>query len=214
MTRPLLLDLFCGAGGAAVGYHRAGFDVVGVDIKPQPRFPFEFIQRDALEPGLPWDGFDAVHASPPCQAYTQAALSWRNAGKVYPFLLAPTREMLKATGLPWVIENVPNAPLRPDIVMCGCQVGLHLRRERWFETSWGAFSLMSPCFHTGPVVSVVGHGTPSWVREQLGYNPTIADYRAAMGIDWMNRNELSEAIPPAYTEFIGQQLLEVMSLQT
>jgi DNA (cytosine-5)-methyltransferase 1 len=84
---------------------------------------------------------------------------------------------------------------------------LPLRRVRYFETSWNGFDLMHPCHHTGPVVSVVGHGTPSWVREQLGYNPTIAEYRAAMGIDWMNRNELSQAIPPAYTEYIGRQLL-------
>ena len=213
MSRPRLLDLFCGAGGAAMGYHRAGFEVVGVDIKPQPNYPFEFHQFDALDmlkrwwwwaPGL----FDAIHASPPCQAYTQSALSQRNAGKAYPDLLAPTRDLLEQTGLPWVIENVPGAPMRPDVVICGCQVGLALRRVRWFETSWQHFELAHPCHHTGPVVSVVGHGTPSWVREQLGYNPSIADYRAAMGIDWMNRNELSQAIPPAYTELIGHQLLQ------
>jgi DNA (cytosine-5)-methyltransferase 1 len=213
MARPLLLDLFCGAGGAAMGYHRAGFDVVGVDIKPQPHYPFEFVLADALElMRLRWrDGrYGVIHASPPCQAYTQSALSQRNAGKTYPDLLAPTRSLLEATGLPWVIENVPGAPMRPDVRICGCQVGLELRRERWFETSWGHFDLRSPCHHTGPVVSVVGHGTPSWVREQLGYNPTIADYRAAMGIDWMNRNELSQAIPPAYTEVIGAALLKQM----
>ncbi len=213
---PRLLDLFCGAGGAAVGYHRAGFEVVGVDIKPQPNYPFEFIQEDALTAMSDWVAgdthlelgeFDAIHASPPCQAYTQAALSQRNNGKVYPDLIAPTRELLQHTGLPWVIENVPGAPMRCDIRICGCQVGLELRRVRWFETSWHSFEFAHPCHHTGPVVSVVGHGTPSWVREQLGYNPTIAQYRAAMGIDWMNRNELSEAIPPAYTELIGSQLM-------
>jgi DNA (cytosine-5)-methyltransferase 1 len=209
--RPRLLDLFCGAGGAAMGYHRAGFDVVGVDIRSQPNYPFEFHQGDALEwlDALPFDfpnAYDAIHASPPCQAYTQAALSQRNNGKEYPDLLGPARELLKETSLPWVIENVPGAPMRPDIRICGCQVGLPLRRVRWFETSWHAFELVSPCHHNGPVVSVVGHGTPSWVREQLGYNPTIAQYRAAMGIDWMNRNELSEAIPPAYTELVGHQL--------
>lgn len=208
-ARPLLLDLFCGAGGAAMGYDRAGFDVVGIDIIDQPNYPFEFHRRDAMRPAhWPDEDFDAIHASPPCQAYTQSALSQRNAGKQYPDVLAPTRRLLKRMGLPWVIENVPGAPMRPDYRLCGCQFALELRRERWFETSWDGFAMRSPCSHLGPVVSVVGHGTPSWVREQLGYNPTIADYRAAMGIDWMNRNELSQAIPPAYTEFIGQQLLE------
>jgi len=209
--RPRLLDLFCGAGGAAMGYHRAGFDVVGVDLEPQPHYPFEFHQADAL--AFPLDGFDAIHASPPCQAYSQAALGPRNAGKVYPDLLAATREALEASGVPWVIENVPGAPMRPDFRICGCQVGLELRRVRWFETSWQAFDLVQPCYHPHPVVSVVGHGTPAWVRQRLGYNPTIADYRAAMGIDWMNRDELSLAIPPAYTEHIGPYLMAELEVR-
>lgn len=199
-----------------MGYHRAGFDeIVGVDIKPQPHYPFAFVKADALE-YLAEHGteFDAIHASPPCQAYSIAAQSRRNAGVEYPDLLALTRARLEGVGVPWVIENVPGAPMRSDFVICGCRVGLPLRRVRFFETSWGGFDLMAPCHHTGPVVSVVGHGTPSWVREQLGYNPTIADYRAAMGIDWMNRNELSQAIPPAYTEYIGRQLLDVLNERT
>lgn len=215
MTRPRLLDLFCGAGGAAVGYHRAGFDVLGVDIAPQKNYPFEFIQTDALEYlRVPTRGFDAIHASPPCQAYTQSALSQRNAGKEYPDLLAPTRDALDATGLPWVIENVPDAPMRADYVLCGCRFGLRtesrmgLRRERWFETSWHGFDMAPGHDHTEPAISVVGHGTPSWVRAKLGRNPTIAEYREAMGIDWMNRNELSQAIPPAYTEYMGGELLK------
>jgi DNA (cytosine-5)-methyltransferase 1 len=210
---PRILDLFCGAGGCSVGYARAGFEVVGVDIVPQPNYPFELYEADALstlrDAHQDWlDDFDAIHASPPCQAYTQSALSQRNAGKVYPDLLAETRDLLEQTGLPWVIENVPGAPMRPDFKLCGCQVGLELRRERWFETSWHGFQMATPHHHPLAVPSVVGHGTPSWVREQLGYNPTIADYRASMGIDWMNRNELSQAIPPAYTELIGAQLLD------
>ena len=214
--RPRLLDLFCGAGGAAVGYHRAGFDVVGVDHAPQPNYPYLAWQLDALDAvrfllgsGIgPFriGDFDAIHASPPCQAYSQAAMWQRNAGKEYPDLLAETRRLLERTGLPWVIENVPGAPMRADFVICGCQVGLELRRERWFETSWEHFEMRQPHHHEGPVVSVVGNGTPSWVREQLGFNPTIADYRAAMGIDWMNRTELSQAIPPAYTEVVGAAL--------
>jgi len=207
-----LLDLFCGAGGASMGYHRAGFDeIVGVDIEPQSRYPFQFVQGDALEFCASFSaGFDAIHASPPCQFYSQAAQSQRNAGKIYANLLPLTRDHLARSGRFWVIENVPGAPMRSDFVVCGCRVGLPLRRVRLFETSWNGFDLMAPCHHTGPVVSVVGRGTPSWVRAKLGYNPTIADYRTAMGIDWMNRNELSQAIPPAYTEYIGRQLLDAI----
>lgn len=214
--KPRLLDLFCGAGGAAVGYHRAGFEVVGVDIAPQPHYPFTFIQDDALEILRNWgwssmtQRFSAIHASPPCQAYSMAAQGERNRGRQYPDLLAATRERLEASGLPWVIENVPGAPMRADFVLCGCRFGLELRRVRWFETSWRGFSLQHPCCHWGPVPSVVGHGTPTWVREKLGYNPTIEHYRQSMGIDWMNREELSQAIPPAYTEFIGRQLIRAL----
>lgn len=205
MPSPLLLDLFCGAGGAAMGYHRAGFRVVGVDIKPQPHYPFPFIRADAMT--WPIRGVDAVHASPPCQAYSLGTVGFRKT-KDYPDLLPGTRERLEASGLPWVIENVPGAPMRTDYRVCGCQVGLELRRERWFETSWQGFALATQHFHDKPVVSVTGHGTPTWVRKKLGYNPTIAQYRAAMGIDWMNRDELSQAIPPAYTEYIGAELLK------
>jgi DNA (cytosine-5)-methyltransferase 1 len=195
-----LLDLFCGAGGAAMGYHRAGFEVVGVDIKPQKNYPFEFHQADAMT--YPLEGFDAVHASPPCQAYSVAA---QGTGRIHPDLLAKTRERLKGV---WIIENVPGAPMRGDMAICGCQVKLPLRRKRYFESSVPIFALLHPCDHRERAVSVVGHGTPSWVRKALGYNPTIKQYREAMGIDWMNRDELSQAIPPAYTEFIGKQLME------
>ena len=207
-----LLDLFCGAGGAGEGYRRAGFDVTGVDNRPMPRNPHRFIQADALEYCAEHGHeFDAIHASPPCQAYTQAAMSQRNAGKVYPDLVGPTRGALIATGKTWVIENVPKAPMRPDFKLCGCQFGMKLRRMRWFETSWHGFSLVHPCHHPFPVVSVVGYGTPSWVRKKLGFNPSIKDYRSAMGIHWMNRNELSQAIPPAYTEFIGRKLMDALT---
>jgi DNA (cytosine-5)-methyltransferase 1 len=207
-VKPRLLDLYSGAGGAARGYADAGFEVVGVDINPQSRYPYEHHVADALK-YLAEHGheFDAVHASPPCQAYSIAAQSQRNAGKDYPDLLAPTRDLLIAVGRPWAIENVPGAPMRADFRLCGCQFGLDLRRERWFETSWHGYQLWPPCHRPYPVPSVVGHGTPSWVRAKLGYNPTIADYRRVMGINWMNRGELSQAIPPAYTRFIGEQLM-------
>jgi DNA (cytosine-5)-methyltransferase 1 len=208
LSKPRLLDLFCGAGGSAMGYSRAGFEVVGVDIAPQPHYPFEFHQGDALAFLLRDMHFDAIHASPPCQAYTLGGVGLRKAGKVYPDLLGPTRDLLESTGLPWVIENVPGAPMRADYQLCGCQFSLELRRVRLFETSWHGFEMMSPHQHPHPVPSVTGHGTPSWVRKQLGYNPTIKQYREAMGIDWMNRGELSQAIPPAYTEFIGRQLID------
>jgi DNA (cytosine-5)-methyltransferase 1 len=215
MSRPLLLDLFCGAGGAAVGYHRAGFDVVGVDIKPQPHYPFEFIQGDALNFGwVPWGDYDAVHASPPCQAYTVA----NNIHQAeHPDLLPATRGLLKATGLPYVIENVPGAPMQNYVQVCGLSLGLNVKRHRWFESNqalWG-----TPCgSHAGDWLLVFGHtvlerghvigvakGGGSVIRRK---HTTTERGRAAMGIDWMNRDELSEAIPPAYTQFIGEQLLE------
>ncbi len=210
--RPRLLDLFCGAGGAAMGYHRAGFDVVGVDITAQKNYPFRFVQEDAirvldawLEMGGLAEEFDAIHASPPCQDHMATPHRKHGTG----WLLPATRELLERSGLPWVIENVPSAPMRPDFKLCGCMFGLPgLRRERWFETSWHGFALALHHNHDDPTISVVGHGTPSWVRQKLGRNPTIHEYRAAMGIDWMNRDELSQAIPPAYTELIGAQLLQ------
>ena len=202
--KPRLLDLFCGAGGAAMGYHRAGFDVVGVDISPQPHYPFEFVQADATE--YPLDGFDAIHASPPCQDHMRTPHRAHGTG----WMLDHARQRLLAQDAPWVIENVGHG-IRADYRICGCQVGLELRRVRLFETSWHGFSLSHPCHHQGPVVSVVGNGTPTWVREKwkaaYGREPNIRDYREAMGIDWMNRDELSQAIPPAYTELIGQHLM-------
>jgi DNA (cytosine-5)-methyltransferase 1 len=186
-----------------MGYHKAGFDVIGVDHKPMPRYPFTFHLGDAMT--WPLDGFDAIHASPPCQDHTLTP-NPRIHGTAW--MLPAIRERLEQSGIPWVIENVPGAPMRADYEICGCQVGLALRRRRIFETSWAGFDLAPPCFHEGPVVSVVGRGTPSWVRKQFGYNPTIHQYRAAMGIDWMNREELSQAIPPAYTQYIGGHLLD------
>ncbi|HET6914896.1 MAG TPA: DNA cytosine methyltransferase [Acidimicrobiales bacterium] len=208
MTRPRLLDLFCGAGGAAMGYHRAGFDVIGVDseAKVGRHYPFEFIHADATT--FPLDGFDAIHASPPCKDWTVARIPHRkNGAHGTGWMLPETRRRLLAQPAPWVIENVPGAEMRVDFRLCGCMFDLPgLRRERWFETSWHAFDLRSPCYHTGQTVTVAGHGVQS--REhRLGIKIPQSVREEAMGIDWMNRDELAQAIPPAYTEFIGEQLL-------
>jgi len=214
--RPRLLDLFCGAGGAAVGYHRAGFDVVGVDIAPQPNYPFEFVKADALEGlgqgwwlgrGLPHltTDFDAIHASPPCQRYIRSG----NVDRAkHPDLLGATRDALVESGLPWVIENVPGAPMRPDAVLCGSMFGLAIRRHRWFELSWGVPVLTLGCDHSRPITGVYGHPhgyEGAWYGMLPGNHETWA---REMDIDWMTTSELTDAIPPAYTEFIGTQLLD------
>jgi DNA (cytosine-5)-methyltransferase 1 len=220
MTRPRLLDLFCGAGGAAVGYHRAGFDIVGVDIRPQPNYPFTFIQYDALKLLFAIGRqFDAIHASPPCQAYS--VLRRANPDVVYPDLVGPTRTLLMDTKRPWVMENVPGAPLRPTLVLCGSMFGLgsggrQLRRHRLFETSY--LMLQPECEHIGEAIGVYGGGPTgrytfeNGLRKGLkgrrgGYQGTMAERREAMGIDWMSSAALNQAIPPAYTQFIGEQLL-------
>ena len=230
--RPRLLDLFCGAGGCAVGYHRAGFDVVGVDIDPQPHYPFEFWQLDALEV-LDWlltgrwqvaelRDLDAIHASPPCQAYSAGKNMWKNRlpDDRHPDLVEATRALLKATGLPYVMENVEGAPLTNYVVLCGDMFGLGVKRHRLFETS---FFIWDPPIcrpdHPDFFVSVFGggalsrtpeggsttHGTGNFMQRRTHIK--IREAERAMGIDWMSRTELSQAIPPAYTEFIGRQLL-------
>lgn len=210
MTRLNALDLFCKAGGASMGLHRAGFDVTGIDIEPQKHYPFKFIQGDALKASL--KGYDLIWASPPCQAYTQAALGQRNAGKVYPDLMAPTRARLQSSKTPFIIENTPGAPMRVDIVLCGSMFGLRLIRHRWFECSFPVFELFQSCVHHPNPIVACGHGTPTWIRTRNGGKCyTIKEVRDAMGIDWMNRNELSQAIPPAYSEFLAKKFLRHVS---
>jgi DNA (cytosine-5)-methyltransferase 1 len=203
------LDLFSGAGGAAVGYHRAGFDVVGVDIAPQPHYPFEFWQKDALEvlvaevPG--YSRFDAIHASPPCKHFTKTGWAYKyDYHANHDDLLTPCRGLLETTGLPWVIENVPGAPMRTDVMLCGSQFGLNVRRHRLFEFSDPPFQLMAPCVHPKHVVTPLGN--PNAARGSR------KDWAEAMGIDWMTAPELCQAIPPAYTEWIGAQLLRHLEL--
>lgn len=217
MSRPRLLDLYCGAGGAGMGYSLAGFDVIGVDLHPQPRYPFDFVQADALDIEAYAElvgRIDAVHASPPCQAYTRAGALRTNRAD-HPRLIEPTRALLRALGLPYVIENVPGAPLLDPVQLCGTSFGLggdgwELQRHRLFETSFHARG--TACAHRLPAISIVGHGATKATRERLGRNPRIAEKRAAMGIKWTNRDELSEAIPPAYTNHIGRQLRKELGL--
>ena len=210
MSRPRLLDLFCGAGGAAAGYAAAGFDVVGVDIRPMPRFPFEFHRADALE--YPLDGFDVIHASPPCQRYSKSVS--RAARELRPDLIGPVRERLIASGRVYVIENVPGAPLRSPVTLCGSSFGLGVRRHRRFESC--ALILGQPCRHE----AYPPQYAPAWNRTTpLRFRPISGGWTggddleldaAAMGVTHpMTARELSESIPPAYTEWIGRQLLGV-----
>lgn len=208
MTRPRLLDLFCGAGGAAMGYYRAGFDVVGVDIKPQPRYPFEFVQGDALEYcAAHGHEFDVIHASPPCQGYSAMRhLPWLK-DRDYPLLIPVTRLALQATGKVWVIENVSRSPLN-GAELCGAALGLPISRHRRFESSH--LLLFPSC----PGHDVLFAGSRNMGRK--GRNGGVMglaenqNAREALGIDWMPLRDMRQAIPPAYTEYIGRQLLEAI----
>lgn len=219
MTRPLMLDLFCGAGGCSMGYHQSGFDVVGVDIHPQPRYPFPFIQADALIflSALIASGqvtkFDAIHASPPCQAYTTLSSLHE---KEYPDLVAKTRDLLISTDKPYIIENVPGAPLRgAPLLLCGTMFGLRVLRHRYFENNVGLWMPPRQCRHIGKASGAKTRG----IRKDLqnfeyltitGHDFIVADGQEAMGIDWMGQAGLAQAIPPAYTEWIGKQLIELI----
>ena len=207
---PRLLDLFCGAGGAAMGYHRAGFEVTGVDNKPQKRFPFEFVQADALEYVAEFGHlFDVIAASPPCQAFSLASQQWRKNGKEYPDMVAATRAALIATGKPYVIENVPGAPLINPTILNGAYFGMNLRRTRWFETSFNMPFILLP--KEGPSRFKMGR-KPSADDPvvPVGHFSGVERARRVMDIDWMTQAELSQAIPPAYTEFIGKELMKAI----
>jgi hypothetical protein len=168
---------------------------VGVDIEPQPRFPFAFMQADALT--YPLDGFDAIHASPPCQAYSRAT-AWRGKRSDHPDLLGPTIDRLRDCGVPWIVENVPDAPMDATVILCGSQFGLKVRRHRKFLFSWDGCYLLPPCSHDGLL-------TFEHKQERA--------YGDAMGCGWMARDGHRNAIPPAYTQWIGEQLLAVLQLR-
>jgi DNA (cytosine-5)-methyltransferase 1 len=197
-AHPRLLDLFCGAGGAAMGYHRAGFEVVGVDIAPQPRYPFEFHQADALS--YPLRGFDVIHASPPCQ-FASRATAWRGRRSLHLNLIPDTRTRL--VGHRYVLENVQEARrfLIDPIRLCGSQFGIAARSHRFFEVVPLEFELLPPCFHR--------RGDAS---RDHGVKQTESAFRDAIGCGWMRAHDSRHAVPPAYTEWLGRRLLAELGL--
>jgi DNA (cytosine-5)-methyltransferase 1 len=190
-----------------MGYHRAGFEVVGVDIEPQPHYPFEFHQTDALT--FPLDGFDVIHASPPCQAYSYMSACRPGLSSKYPDLIGQVRTRLSDSGLPYMLENVPGSPLRTDATLCGHMFGLELYRHRIFESNLPLTEPEHP-EHVKPG-GRAGHWRPGEIISVAGHFAPAAMARRAMGIDWMNRAELGEAIPPAYTEYIGNQVRHLVA---
>ncbi len=219
--KPRLLDLFCCAGGAGIGYKQAGFEVVGVDIEPQPNYPLPFIQTDALTLDPKFIAlFDAVHASPPCQSYSDLAKRNGN-GHKWPRLVEPVRELLKKTRLPYIIENVEGAPLLNPAIICGTMFpSLRVIRHRLFETN---FMLLTPSHKRHPLVHTLDRRknhygkTDEWkdfVQVTGGGNCSVASAREAMGIDWMTKGEINEAIPPLYTKFVGKALMHHLTLES
>jgi DNA (cytosine-5)-methyltransferase 1 len=207
-----LLDLFCGAGGAGEGYRRAGFDVTGVDLSAMPENPHTFIQADALD-YLREHGheYDAIHASPPCQAHSITRNIWKDNvawQEAHTDMIGATRDLLEASGKPYVIENVPGAPLRNPITLCGNSFGLRVYRHRLFEANW----MLMAAPHVKHVHRASYGRIP--VGEEFytisGHYGDFAGASAAMGIDWMTHKQLAQAIPPAYTEHIGLQLRELL----
>ncbi|QHY97253.1 hypothetical protein SSPS47_19280 [Streptomyces sp. S4.7] len=203
--RPRLLDAFCCQGGAAAGYGRAGFDVTGVDINPQPRYPYTFIQAEAVafirEHGAE---FDAIHASPPCQHNSECQ---RIQNRNHPDLIGPTRAALESTGRPWVMENVKGAvpKLRGPVMLCGAMFGVETYRHRYFEPSPG-LTLTTPDHpeHTAPQAKMGRAVPPGWYGQYVGNFSGVDQARRVMDVPWMNRDGIRECIPPAYTHFIGR----------
>lgn len=202
------LDLFCGAGGASMGLHRAGFDVTGVDIVPQPRYPFRFVQADALRPPFDLRQFDLIWASPPCQRYSQCTPKKFRAN--HPDLIGPIRDMLTKSDVSFIIENVPSAAkhLNNPVMLCGSHFGLKIQRHRFFEVS-GCFILSRPCNHSFKPVLITGTHRRTY---EPRYEYSAQQCRNASGLDWMTRAEMDEAIPPAYSEFLGRQMMKHLQI--
>lgn len=210
MNRPRLLELFSHQGGSGMGYHRAGFDVVGVDILPEPRYPFEFHQADALKFLLEHhQEFDYFHASPPCQAFTNAQ---KIQGNEHPDYITATRAAFELIGKPWVIENVVGAPLRDPVMLCGRSFdGLRVYRHRLFESN---MQITAPAHHEHDhtLTKMGRQPKPGEFIHVVGNFSGVEEAKTAMGIDWMTRDGLREAIPPAYTEHIGRQLIDALEV--
>ena len=206
-----LLDLFCGAGGCSVGYNRAGFDVVGVDIEPHADYPFELILADAVKVATDTaflSQFDVVHASPPCPRYSVATKATGTSDN-HPDLVPVMRDLLNAWGGIWVMENVPGAPMPTAVTICGKAMGLQwIKRHRLFESNVLLFSPGCACDNRG-TVSVFGHSGEDRRKSAGGVRKhvPIAEVRDLMGVPWMrSRDDIADAIPPAYTEYLGHQL--------
>jgi DNA (cytosine-5)-methyltransferase 1 len=231
MTNPLLLDLFCCAGGAARGYANAGFNIVGIDMEPQPKYPYPFLQMDALLAldsllkgsylpfGEAWHGlndFTALHASPPCQRFSSVSACVPGTREKYPDLIDPVRTRFTETGIPWVIENVRNAPMRSPLILCGTMFGLGyggftIRRHRLFETS---FIITAPgsCDHSKPALDPYGNKSRQAFKAVYGIDMRRGAWQEAMGLPGMPQTKATEAIPPAYTEYIGTRLLSLTTV--
>lgn len=211
--KPRILDAFCKAGGCGYGYHLAGFEVVGVDIEPQPRYPFTFIQADAMDfiPEYAGD-FHVIHTSPPCQKYCRLNYLHK---REYPDLLEAVRELLIATGKPYVIENVPEAPLINPLILCGTMFSLRTIRHRAFETNPPIWWPPHQCYHWGKSTPKGKHSTfaNGDFITITGHNFLVGEAREVFGTPWMTQDELREAIPPAYTKWIGERLIEKLALR-
>jgi DNA (cytosine-5)-methyltransferase 1 len=218
VSAPRLLDAYCCEGGAGRGYADAGFDVTGIDNRPQPRYPFTFIEADALEMLADREflaGFDAIHASPPCRDHTPLTSVAGTDGSAW--LLEATRGLLIASGKPWVIENVPGAPMRADLTLCGHMFGLRTRRHRWFEFSPSAGIIPPlPHVHRPGVKTATKRRRERWDQGwDVSVTGDVGVYVGpeALGVDWMTGNGLSQAIPPAYTRYVGEFLMDAVTLE-